>query len=400
MINNNLAVQNNNNLLKAFINKFTSDEFFIDLINLTLYPADFGTTHSNKTIDYIKIFLKDVEKIIKTNRFNNPNTLNNIQLARSLLNIRESRSNILTYENVFQHLNIQDLSLNKLIQKAIENKITHLEDFRSLKSKLLNHIQAFYEVNSISGNMSLYSNLIESVWSDSVPVFEAVQQYKTTVINLYNDLSKLQTINKVEQEKDYFVLTNKDSAKHLAQDLYKYVSSGYSCLQTGYNIFDTTIEGFESSSVHVISAPSNNGKSIFMVNLTRSIIENNLEELEENEVILFLTLEDDIFKLFRRFSSIFGNYKHSTLKKLFKKSYELTKIDSDEETSKSTVEEKIQAIFLNVIYTSVLKTTNEKVGIVLKHCSENTFSPADLGRFIDQIAVDGYKVKMAVVDLK
>ena len=114
MISDNFAVQSQNNLLKAFINKFTSDEFFVDLINLTLYPADFGTTYSNKTIDYIKTFLSDAQKIMKINKFNNQQTLNNVQLSNSLLNIRESRSNILSYNNVFQHVNLQDLSLTKL----------------------------------------------------------------------------------------------------------------------------------------------------------------------------------------------------------------------------------------------------------------------------------------------
>jgi replicative DNA helicase len=147
--------------------------------------------------------------------------------------------------------------------------------------------------------MSLYGNLVESVQSESVPVFEAVQQYRDIVINLYNDLSKLQTLSKVDQAKDYFVLTDKKSAEVLASNLYEYVSTGYSFLKTGYKIFDKSADGFESSSVHLISAPSNNGKSIFMSNLTRSIIENNLDEFEEDEVILFLTLEDRKIVLFK-----------------------------------------------------------------------------------------------------
>ena len=256
MITSSMLPQNTqNSLLKAFISKFTSDDFFIDLVKLTLYPADFGTTQTNKTVDYIKDFLFDIEKIIKFNKFNANNTIQNIQLSRSLLNIRESRSNILTSENVFQHIIVKDLSLTKLLQKAIKEKIDDVESFRKLKNNILNHIQSYYEINSISGNMSLYGNLVESVQSETIPVFEAVQQYRDIVINLYNDLSKLQTLNKVDQAKDYFVLTDKKSAEQLASNLYEYVSSGYSFLKTGYKIFDTSADGFESASVHLISAP-------------------------------------------------------------------------------------------------------------------------------------------------
>ena len=387
--------QSGNNLLKGFITKFTSDQFFINLTKLILYPADFGTIQSSRTVDFIKTFLADIQKIIKFNNFQFSDTLNNIHLSNTLLNIREANIQMLKPENIQQHLNIQDLRLSKLVNAAVSQQINSSQEFRTLKSDILNHIQAFYEINSISGNMTLYGNLIESVWSDSVPVFEAVKQYKDVVINLYNDLSKLQILDKIE-DKDYFVLSDKISAESLAKDLYKYVSEGYSFLQTGYNVFDKTLDGIESSSVHLISAPSNNGKSIFMSNITRSIIENNIDEFEDGDAILFLTLEDDIYKLFRRFASIFGNYDYRVLKKLFRKTYELSKLEQLE--SGRSIEKKVTSMFLNITHSSIIKTTNEKVALVLKHCNENTFSASDLGRFIDQLKVDGFNVKLIFSD--
>ncbi len=391
------STSDNNNLLKSFVAKFTSDQFFTDLIKLTLYPADFGSVvDSQKTVDYIQTFLIDVEKMIRVNKFHFQNTNKNIQLAKSLLNIRESRSNILNSNNVFQHVSIQDLSLTKLIQDAIDTKIDDVEIFRSMKSDLINHVQSYYEINSISGNMNLYSNLVDSVWSESLPVFDAVKQYKETVINLYNDLSKLQTLEKAEQEQDYFILSDKKSAEKLSENLYEYVSQGYSFFKTGYDIFDD-VGGLESSSVILLGAPSNNGKSIFLSNLTRGIIAENLDTFEENDCMLFVTLEDDINKLFRRFASLFGNYTHSSLRNLFKRCFEISKTTKDTEQS-HPFESKIKKMFNNIVHTSILKTTKEKVNIILKHCNEQQFTPGDLSRFIDQLKIDGYNVKMCFLD--
>jgi len=391
-----LSNTQNNNLLKSFIGKFTSDQFFTELIKMTLYPADFGSIQNQKTVDYIQTFLIDVEKIIRINKFQFQNTSKNIQLAKSLLNIRESRSNILNSDNVFQHINNQDLSLTKMIQGAIDNKIDDVQTFRKLKNNMINHVQSYYEINSISGNMNLYNNLVNSVWNESLPVFDAVKQYKETIISLYNDLSKLQTTDKTDKESDYFILTDKKSAETLSENLYQYVSSGYSFFKSGYKIFDDAAGGIESSSVHLIGAASNNGKSIFLSNLTRSMIEENIDSFEENDCILFLTLEDDINKLFRRFASLFGNYRHSSLRNLFKKCFELTKTVN--ETSNGTFESKIKKMFSNIVHTSILKTTGEKVSVVLKHCNEQQFTPTDLSRFMDQLNVDGYNVKLAFLD--
>jgi len=46
----------------------------------------------------------------------------------------------------------------------------------------------------------------------------------------------------------------------------------------------------------------------------------------------------------------------------------------------------------------LLKITQGKCSLVIKHCSENTFSPGDLGRFIDRLKVEGYKTKLVFVD--
>ena len=378
-------------LLRAFIEKFTGDEFFKDLIRVILYPADFGTIHSQKTTDYINDFLISIRKIITTH--NIPfNRFEHLDVIKSLLAIRESSLNILSYDNVTQHITPKSTAVSRLIQLAVQERLNNADEFRELKTKILNEIQAYYEIVSVSSNLVLIDNLTNTISSDDVNVFEMLKLYKDTIMSAYSDLSKLQTVNKEESLSDYFIITNKDSTKKLSETITKYILSDYSFFKTGYDLFDASIDGFESSSVHIISAPSNHGKSIFLVNLLNSIVRENLDSFEENDVILFVTLEDDIYKLFRRFASILGNYNYTSVKRIFKVGYELSK------NATPDVKYKFEQINQNLINASILSATKEKIGLVIKHCNENTFSPGDLGRFIDQIKMVGYNVKLVFAD--
>jgi len=63
--------------------------------------------------------------------------------------------------------------------------------------------------------------------------------------------------------------------------LVEYISRGFSVFKTGFDLFDKTLEGVESSSVHLLSAPSNHGKSIFEINLCYRMIKNNLADFDK-----------------------------------------------------------------------------------------------------------------------
>ena len=211
----------NNSLLKSFIEKFTRDEFFIDLIRLVLYPADFGNINSNKIVDYLKSFLNDINLVIRKTQFGLKSSTESIALVNSLLNIRESHTNILNYDNVFQHLGNCSLYTQQLIQKAIDNKIVDPDVFRRLKENILLTTQAYYEIYSVSGNIKLLDILTESISKDTVPVFEALRNYKDVIINAYNDLSKLQSLNKKESISDYFIKIMPPSSEYVLNKVNK-----------------------------------------------------------------------------------------------------------------------------------------------------------------------------------
>jgi len=257
-------IGNQKTLLKAFVSTFTSEEFMTDLIRITLHPSEFSafsTEKSNSAIDYIKDFLKMLgETVRKLQLPTAKNIQSQIQVVNTLLTIRESSATLLTYENVFQHLATRDLITTKLVQKAVENKLSDDDAFRKLTDNVIDIIHATTEVISVSSTITLLDNLQEAISDNNLTPFEALKNYKDLVIAAYNDLSKLQSLNKAETVSDHFIITDDTSCENLASTLVNYIAKGFSVFKTGFELFDSVLNGVESSSVHLLSAPSNHGK--------------------------------------------------------------------------------------------------------------------------------------------
>lgn len=385
-------------LSKVFLSKFTSTQFFVDFIRICLYPADFSavilSSKTNSVVEHLKQFLIDLDKVVARDPIPNSKQIRrNINTVKSILTIRDSGSNIITYSNVYQHISTDDLSVKQLIQQSISQKLYDLDNFRKTLDSILITIQAFYEVDSIGPVLKQLSNFSDEAADDDKPIFEALKDYKDIVIRAYSNLTKLNTLFKADTSSDYFLIGDQKSVGVLAKNITNYISQGYSFLKTGYDVIDGTVGGLESATFHLIMAPSNHAKSLFMVNLCRNVIEHNLSEFEPNDAILFVTLEDDIYKLSRRFISVFGNYEYNAVRHLFKTAYELMKRNPDE-----GLKNAIEALLVKLLTTSILNVTGGKVNLVIKHSNENSFSAGDLEQFTDRLRVDGYKVKTVFLD--
>lgn len=387
--------------IKSFVNNFVSDVFFADVMKVALYPSEFNLVSvngNNSLVSYIRQFFADLTKMCDKIKMQDVKKIKtNTELVTTLLNIRESGSGIISYDNVFNHLGQLELSQEQLVQKSISKKLKSETEFRKCINQIVNSIQAYYEVNKISSSIITFDKFSEYASQPGVSVFEAIKMFKDNVITLYNDLSNLRALDKYESEKDYFVIGDKNSTKSLAEALVDFVGSGYSFFRTGYDLIDNNVDGAESSSVHLISAPSNHGKSIFLVNLAHRIVQENINDFDEGDCVLFITLEDAIQKLARRFCSIFGNVRQSSVKSLYRRSYEALKANSLHGLDNG-LEDKIVKMFQNLLTSSIHSVTTDKVSLVIKHCQENVFSPGDIGKFIDRLKIEGLNVKLLFVD--
>ncbi len=404
LVSNVAKTNGNKSLLRSFISNFTSEEFFSDIVGTALFPADFGNgsslLKSDSIIEYLRNFLKDVVKT--THHHNFPNHVQirkQAELVSSILTIRESLPTVVSYDNVFQYINVPDLAAKKIINTAITNKIESLDIFKENLNNIINIINTYNEIKSISSNLLLYDHLAETIDQSTGSIFESIKSYRDLVINSYNDLSKLQILNKIDKQSDYYVLKDGKTTNHLSKSLVDYISDSYSFFKTGYQLFDESIDGFESASIHLISAPSNHGKSLFLINLLRNIIINNIDEFEENDAILLITLEDNIPKVIRRISSILGNCRHNIVKDLYREGHQQIKTLKKSNSDLTSIKDKIVNIFDSVLDKAIKTTTQYKVSLVVKYCNENTFSVGDLSKFVDQLRVtDKLNTKLIVLD--
>ena len=55
---------------------------------------------------------------------------------------------------------------------------------------------------------------------------------------------------------------------------------------------ENIVGGIEAGNLHLICGPSNNAKSIFMINLLYKMAEMNKHEFDGNDIIIYITLED------------------------------------------------------------------------------------------------------------
>ena len=387
-----------NKTIKAFLSNFISDEFFKEVVSVCVYPSDFGISsvgNNESIVSYFRNFLADLEKTINNLKVGNINHLKNmIKMTRTILNVREYGNTVLTIDNVQNHLPNLDVPQQNLLIEIKKNPINEDKVFSKTLEKIIYNIQVYYEVCSISQGLVEFDSFSDYASSNNVSAYEATKMYKDKVIQLYNDLNKLQSLNKTETEKDYFIISDKKSVRDLSETLVNYISDGYSSFKSGYEIVDKYIDGFESASLYLISAPSNHGKSIFMSNIFHQLISDNHSNFNENDAIVFVTLEDDYKKLIRRLCSIFGNYEQDTIKKMYLQGYECMNACQD-----NNIKNRFTDIMNNVIQTSIHTKTKDKVQLIVKHCNENQFSAGDMSKFIDTIRVElGVNVKMAIID--
>jgi hypothetical protein len=118
---------------------------------------------------------------------------------------------------------------------------------------------------------------------------------------------------------------------------------------------------------------------------------------------LFVTLEDDIYKLYRRIISIFGNYNPKLCKKLFVYSSQLLKGSGKGENNKDIIyhkglESQIKALLEKITNQAIHSVTKGRCKVGILHSNEFGYNMADASAFIDKQRALGVNVKMAFID--
>ncbi len=224
-----------------------------------------------------------------------------------------------------------------------------------------------------------------------------LKNFNNIILKASTNLSELSALKKEGLTDSYFIFSDKESAKEPVTKIMEFLKTSFRIYKTGYNILDNS-DSIDSSSLTVIAGPTNHAKSIFMINIIKRMIENN-KDFDENDAFVFVSLEDDQFKIFKRLSSIFGNYDNRMIKSLFSQSSNLLTSNNDmSNMSESATYERLFSLFEEVTNNSIVDITNGKIKFVIKYAGENSFSSSDACRMLDSLIFQGMKPRALFID--
>lgn len=303
----NAQATSNDSLLITFLNQFVNQEFLEDIINVAIYQADinaFNQRHDQvSNLDKIKLFLadihQDIERLKKVNALGNyPINLVkiNIAFAKRVIELKTSIGvRLLTYDTLEDTFNKSELHIVTIIKRVKEKRLTNIDDFKYKLNEIINKIQIGEEIRSIKKSFAALDDVKKALNSKDPQILNTLFNYRNAIDVASEDLSKLKSINLSDSLSNSIMIGDGDESINDAVDnLVQYLSSGYAFYKTGYDIIDQNIGGIEAANFHLICGPSNNAKSLFMINLLYNMIYYNRHEFDANDVVLYITLEDKL----------------------------------------------------------------------------------------------------------
>jgi replicative DNA helicase len=394
-----------NSVINTFLINFTDTEFFENIAHIYLYTSDVAQVSKSapgEVDNHILGFLKDLRNKLRDSRTNEnipvKNVRNYISTIENIISIKRSiSSSLINYNNVLQHFTAVDISVIDFLNNIINNQIEHNSKFAANIQHVLETIKCYYEIKEINPTLSKIDKLNDDSHS-GLPVLSTLKKYKEAIIEAYDSLNNITSLIHEESLSDYFILSDIKSADNIVDETLSYLKTGYSRYKTGFPIIDDSIGGIESNCVTLIAGPSNHAKSLFMVNIAKNVISLNLEKFNPNDAILFITLEDQIFKFSKRLVSVFGNYDNYFVKNTFDNVHSSFKKQKCTDITRPEDDRLARKVLREMFSSTISETTNGKVQFIFKHADENSMSCAQIAKFIDMLAMNNIKVKALFID--
>jgi len=397
------------NIYSDFLPLYLNKKFLSNLINSLTYQADLTLVLPSSNNIEIFTFLKQfIYSLLKDLRDEINLTIPKkhyivlLEIIRKLIELREDVAySFVNYDNLLERFNTTDQYVLNILQEVVDNPILDNKTFKLLFDNIIQDIQIYNQMQIAKNSLFKWSMFVNDsnneLTSSNSSALNWVKQFKDAIVEANSGLSELTVLQKNEQATDYLLFYDKESIKESLSSIFSFLKTSYRTYKTGYSLFDDNISGIESSSVTVIAGPSNHAKSIFMLNIAKAMMEIN-ETKDEIDTFIFVTLEDDINKLFRRILSIFGNYDVNIIKELFTKTSEILQNTQYQDILGKDVVDRVKNIVTSITESTILSITQGKKQFIIKHSSENTFSMGDASRFIDTLELSGHKVRALFID--
>ena len=228
---------------------------------------------------------------------------------------------------------------------------------------------------------------------------EFVLSLKILFAELEKELKETGSSKIKKLKKSGFLIVDDETSDQIISE---FISEQYTVYKSGKLFIDGRIGGFEAGQLYLYAAPPNHGKSLLMLNTVKWIIENNLHQFDENDGILFVTLEDNKLSLTRRILTVFGNYNFFQINDFYSSLNALISYAKEfrPELYKKTVND-VKEILSELRKKSINNVTKGKIHFVIRDASnsKDKYSVIDLMKDIETLKTEfGINIKVVVID--
>lgn len=393
-----------------FLSNYLNKQFLSNILSCLVYQADLTlvlpSSNNIEVYSFLNTFVYDLFSELKNDNqdLNIPRKhyLSLLNFIKEIISLKEDASySFVNYDNLLSYYKGVEHFVKNVLSEVVDNPIPDNESFVKLFSSIIQDIQIYNQMKVVKFNIFKWDDFLKQSNDENFnnSPMNWVKKFKDIIIEANSSLTELTVLKKNETLSDYLMFSDEESIKTSVESIITFLKTSFRTYKTGYDLIDDSLSGIESSSVTVISGPSNHAKSLFMVNIVKQLIENTEPDSKDNnETFVFITLEDDINKLFRRILSIFGNYDASVIKNLFNRSSEILRNTEISQVLGQNVIGDVKSLLFNIAKSSILTVTQGKKKFVIKHASENSFSMGDANRFIETLTMSGHNVKGLFID--
>lgn len=400
------SMPQDSNLYDMILVKYANKDFIAKFINVCLYQSDFsavsGINNNSQIIKYFKGFLTQLtDDVRNTSSFSiqQKPIISSINLVKKILDVKdENTARLVTYDSVGHHFNTVDMFSSKILEYVQTNRISDFQKYKNELNELIASIEVYNELKKVKILFSEMDYLRQQSQNPSTSPLNFIKDYRNHIQNAYLQIGSLKNLTKDNNDDNYVEFYDETCNDQIQTKLFSFFSTKYSFYKTNYPIFDDNLEGLESGAVTIISAASNNGKSLLMMNILRNVVINPKNTFEPNEMILFITLEDDIFKVYRRFLSIFGNINTKITKQFFVQCAHLIQENKDIDIKLKTIEQEIKHLTSFITNKAIHEHTKGRCRIGILQPKEPGFNMTKAERMIDTLKAEGKIVKALFID--
>ena len=390
------------------IKPYVSNSFIKKIINVGLYNVDFigyntpisGVSVSDKILNFISNLKNDI--ITETiDSISKSKVSNQLDVCYEIFKIKtDSSSKLLTYESAVEnYFKNREQYVISLLKDVKANPITNMGEFRLHMDDLLKNIQLYNETQVLKKFFNGMNNVFESLSDEkNINQLSFIQDCKEIITDANNSVNKIKSIDKDESKVTSLEFFDDDSYMCATNFMLDHIKKGFRLYKTGFSYLDDNLGGVESAKVLMLSAPSNNGKSLMGVNLLKRIIKHNQEIIKPTDVFLFITLEDHLFNLMRRIISIFGSNSSKLVRNISEKASGIYQDDKFDDDYKNKIDYETKFFINETLKNSIKSVTKNNCRVRIISASENSYSMANVEEIYNDYKSKGLNVRGIVID--